>query len=65
MSRNARKAEKNARLAEQDLIDAKAWMEKPLVHARRMGRRMAREAKRRRSKAERRAARAQIEDLET
>lgn len=64
MSRNVRQAEKNARLAEQDLIDAKAWMEKPLIFARRKGRAMARMAKRRRSKADRRAAQAEIDGYE-
>ena len=64
MNRNIRQAESTARAAEQDLIDAKAFGRKSLPEAERIARKLARDAKRRRSKANRRAARSFCDDYE-
>jgi len=56
-NKDVRQAEATARAAQQDLVDAKAFAYKGLPEAERIARKMARSAKRRRSKADRRAAR--------
>ena len=50
-------AEETSRWAEQDLVDAKAFGHKALPEAKRIARQMARAAKRRRAKAQRRVSR--------
>ncbi len=63
MSNTARKAERSSRWAEKDLIEGKNWAKRRATpNAKREGRRMVRDAKRRRAKAERRIARAECEE---
>ena len=63
-SRNANKADKAKRWAEQELVNADAWASKKLPKAQKQARRMRRVAKRFRAKAERRAGKIQCEDID-
>ena len=64
MSR-VRQAQKASQWAEKDLVQAKEWAQNGSTPtAKREGRRLARAAKRRKSKANRRAVRAQLREFE-
>jgi len=64
MTRSSRQAEKASRWAEKDLVRARQWASSQMDNSGPEAREMARQAKRRKRKAERRAARAFCENWE-